>query len=141
MKIILKVKPCPVNTVKRQRAKKHKMELELKAKPLSINAAWKGRRFKTENYLTYEEEVGYLLLKYPKNKFKLEHKLSVSVKFYLCGHGLRFDVDNLIKPLLDILTKNEIIPDDRIIYKLKAEKIGVENKEEQRIEIKIKRIK
>ena len=113
------------------------MKIILKVKPLTINAAWKGRRFKTNDYLIYEKECGYLLLKYPKKKFKPEDRLEVFVKFYL-KYAKATDSDNPVKPIFDILTKNEIIPDDRQIWKHHIEKI---QSDEHKIEIEIKKIK
>jgi len=35
--------------------------ITVKIKPLSANEAWKGRRFKTDEYKTYEHSLHYLL--------------------------------------------------------------------------------
>ena len=41
------------------------MQIKYKIKPLSVNKAWAGKRFKTEDYKSYEKE---LLLALPKQE-------------------------------------------------------------------------
>ena len=113
------------------------MKIILEVKPLLHREAWQGRKYRTKKHLDYEEECGYLLLKYPKNKFKPEDRLEVFVKFYL-KYAKATDSDNPVKPLFDILTKNQIISDDRQIWKHHIEKI---QSNEHKIEIKIRKIK
>lgn len=86
-------------------------------KPLSNNRMWQGRRFKTKDYLAYEEEVGWLL---PRHK-QVKGFVYIEYDFFLKNFGLR-DVDNMIKPLQDILVKNGLIEDDRFIISFKATK-------------------
>jgi hypothetical protein len=45
----------------------------IKIKPLSVNKAWQGKRFKTNEYKQYEKEVSLLLpshLKIPEGRLK-----------------------------------------------------------------------
>jgi len=37
--------------------------MQIKINPLSVNSAWKGRRFKTDEYKKYESDVLFLLPK------------------------------------------------------------------------------
>lgn len=69
----------------------------LKIKPLSVNKCWKGKRIKTDDYLVYEKELYYLLpkTKVPKTSLGIEIEIGVSSKLA--------DLDNIIKPFLDIL--------------------------------------
>ena len=90
--------------------------------------AWQGRRFKTQKYKDYEKEA--LILLRGQEKFKGKN-ISLSIKFYL-KYASTTDIDNLLKPLFDILTKAEIITDDRYIYKLIVEKYKAK---EDRVEI------
>ena len=80
-------------------------------KPLSVNKAWQGKRFKTKDYLQYEKNVLLLLPKLiiPDGKLLLEITFGVSNK--------ASDIDNPIKPFLDILQKRYRF-DDKEIYEL-----------------------
>lgn len=89
----------------------------VEVKPLSVNAVWQGRRFKTKAYKQYEQDCGWFL-KAPMIKGEVE----VYYKFYIKNYAMS-DVDNFIKPLQDILVKNGLIEDDRKIVKVTAEKI------------------
>ncbi|MBU1067722.1 RusA family crossover junction endodeoxyribonuclease [Patescibacteria group bacterium] len=104
--------------------------IRLNIKPLSVNACWQGRRFKTKEYKQYEEILSYIM---PQKK-KYKGFINIHYKFYLITWGRR-DVDNMIKPLQDILVKNGIIEDDRKIISFTAEKI---KSKQDFIEIKIK---
>lgn len=94
------------------------MQLKLLAKPLSVNKCWQGRRFKSTLYKDYEKEIYYLL---PKTKI-LGKEYEIHYTFYLKNYGLS-DIDNLIKPLQDLIVKKGIIPDDRKIVFMSAKKV------------------
>jgi Holliday junction resolvase RusA-like endonuclease len=104
----------------------------VKTKPLSNNALWKGRRFKSDAYETYEREMLFLL---PRDveKYRVEGVCCVYYRFYIKTHKVS-DVDNLIKGLQDILVKRGFIEDDRYIYRIIAEKYPAQN---DRIEVEI----
>ena len=105
----------------------------IKLKPISINEAFQGRRFKTKKYKDYEDS--FLLLA-PKRKM-LKGKIEIEYKFYLKNHKAS-DYDNLIKVTQDLLVKCGYIQDDRFIYKATIYKIP---SDENYIEIKLKNIK
>lgn len=110
-------------------------KLKLNCHPLSVNQAWNGRRFKTDDYKSYEIEVSTLLQPY-KNKIEyFDGLVEIKYKWYLKYHKTT-DYDNPIKPIQDILVKNKIIKDDRFIYKATIEKIP---SEKDKIEIEIKK--
>mgnify|MGYP001571539377 CR=1 FL=1 len=92
---------------------RYMLKIDYKISPLSINAAWQGRRFKTSTYLEYEKELLYVL---PK-KEQIKGLVEVNITFYF-KNCLKRDIDNAIKPLLDILVKKGYIEDDRKIMKL-----------------------
>lgn len=95
------------------------MTLNLEVKPLSVNKAWRGGpRYKTKEYLAFAKELAYLL---PKKKL-VGKEYEIHYTFYLKNFGLT-DVDNLIKPLQDILVKSGVIEDDRKIVYISAKKI------------------
>lgn len=48
--------------------------IRIKIKPLSVNDAWKGQRFKTKEYKQYEQDLMFIL---PKTKIILEPKRSI----------------------------------------------------------------
>jgi len=94
------------------------MIILIKEKPLSVNDAWQGRRFKTPEYKTYEK---LLLLNLPKHKM-VKGKVAITYRFHLKNHS-RTDSDNLLKCLNDILVKKGYIEDDRKIYESHVFKI------------------
>ena len=86
-------------------------------KPLSVNQAWQGRRFKTRSYHLYERILLSLLpdsYPIPKGKICAYYKFGLSSK--------NADCDNLIKPFQDILSKKYGF-DDKRIYCVIAKKI------------------
>lgn len=89
--------------------------MKLEIKPLSVNEAWKGRRFKTDKYKHYERS---LLLMLPQITVP-DGKLDVRIKWGFSSIGS--DVDNPCKPFLDCLQKKYGFNDSRI-YKLSLEK-------------------
>jgi len=102
-------------------------------RPLSVNKAWRGgRRYKSSDYVQFERDVLFLL---PKLEC-LKGPIKVSYKFYLKNCKIT-DVDNLIKPLQDILQKAGYFEDDRFIYKIEAEKI---QSDDDYIEVDIRKI-
>ena len=82
----------------------HKIEV----KPLSVNEAWQGRRFKTSAYKNYIRSVGYLL---PKIKLP-EPPFEVHYEFGFSSHGS--DLGNPEKMLTDILAKRYGFNDNQI---------------------------
>ena len=89
--------------------------IKIDIKTLSVNKCWQGRRFKTKIYKNYEEELLWILpkMKIPKGKLKL--KIEVGFKNKLS------DIDNILKPFIDILQKKYGF-NDRDIYKIEIEK-------------------
>ena len=81
-------------------------------KPLSVNSAWQGKRFKTKAYHDFERDLLWLL---PKNIKPIEGRVEVRFRFHMKNHKLA-DWDNPIKPLQDVLVKSGIIQEDRHIY-------------------------
>lgn len=77
-------------------------------KPLSVNQAWQGRRYKTPAYKRYERDVMMLL----KPMDIPEGDLSVS--FVVGFSNSQADLDNICKPMLDILQKKYGFNDSRV---------------------------
>lgn len=91
--------------------------IKLDIKPLSINEAFQGRRFKTKKYLQFEKNLLYLL---PKKSVSSK-ALGVYLEF---GVSALSDIDNGIKPTLDVLQKKYGF-NDRYIFELNVKKLIV----------------
>ena len=93
-------------------------------KPLTVNRAWKGRRFKTKEYKQYEHDLLFLL---PSNFFIPDGPLTA---YYTFGVSSKLsDWDNPCKPCQDVLQKKYGF-DDRRIHKAIVEKVYVPKGEE-----------
>ena len=92
-------------------------KIKINVHPLSVNKCWQGRRFKTKDYLNYEEEVLYLI---GRNEM-ITGYVGVEYDFYIKNFKLS-DVGNLEKPLTDIIVKAGLIEDDRFIITMKLTK-------------------
>lgn len=85
------------------------MIIEIKEKPLSVNEVWQGRRFKTDAYKQYEKKMLLLL---PKAKKPFSDMLRIEIHFGFSN--LCSDIDNPVKPILDILQKKYRFNDKNI---------------------------
>ena len=101
----------------------------IELKPLSVNKAWQGRRFKTKDYKQYEKDFNLLVGSLEKEKIKGD--IAVTIEWHL-KNDKRTDIDNPTKPLLDLLSKAGAWEDDRKIrelhlykYESKEDKINV----------------
>lgn len=103
-------------------------------KPLSVNKVWQGRRFKTKDYKKYEVEVINKLTECDLSDLKKPIELSMMVGL----SNMNSDVDNIVKPFVDILQKKYGF-NDRYIFRLIVEKILVPKGEEY-IEFYIKNL-
>lgn len=85
--------------------------MKIEITPLSVNKCWQGRRFKTLEYKRYERDLLLLLpnIPIPKNKLKLTIKIGFK--------NTLSDIDNIAKPLIDILQKKYKF-NDKQIYEL-----------------------
>lgn len=105
------------------RTLKNFMMIKIDIKALSVNRAWKGRRFKTDDYKFYEIGVTYLLprMNIPKGKLEIFIEFGFSSK--------AADVDNPVKPFVDILQKKYKF-NDKMIYSLHLKKADVKKGKE-----------
>lgn len=85
------------------------MRHTVNVKPLSVNQAWKGRRYKTDKYKKYEQDIMSLL---PQTK-PLNGDLSISFEFGFSNASS--DLDNPVKPLLDIMQKKYGFNDKQVV--------------------------
>lgn len=90
--------------------------MRLNIKPLSVNAAWQGRRFKTPEYKAYERAVLLMLrpLTIPEGDLEL-----------ILQFGCAMDFDNPVKPFVDCLQKKYGFNDSRIkLAVIEVEKVA-----------------
>lgn len=84
------------------------LEITLNVKPISTNAAWRGRRFSTPEKKAYEELVHCSL---PKAVVVGNPYYRIEYDFYLRSFALT-DWDNCVKVTQDCLVKRGILSDD-----------------------------
>jgi len=85
------------------------MIINLNIKPLSVNKAWQGKRFKTPEYKKYEIQVLRLL---PDIEIKEFKRLKITYGF----SNMMSDIDNPTKLVLDLLQKKYNVNDRDLIY-------------------------
>lgn len=110
------------------------MELTIPIGAMSVNTAWKGKRFKSKAYQIYERDLFVMLPrgKYPDSK----QELIVCYRFYIKNYALS-DTGNMEKPITDVLCKLGYFKDDRYIKTLICEKMPAKTKQDERIEVLI----
>lgn len=91
---------------------------KIEIKPLSVNECWKGRRFKTKKYEAFEKN-SILILK-PIDIGLAPYSLTIVFGF----SNKASDIDNCLKPFIDVLQKRYLF-NDRDIYELNVKKIIV----------------
>ena len=106
------------------------IQFKLNEKPLSINEAWQGKRFKTPLYKSYEQTI---LLRMPNGKIDPEQMLRI--EFFFGFSNKASDLDNPVKLLLDIAQKKYGF-NDKNVFELNVRKCIV-NKGEEFIQIGI----
>ena len=111
-------------------------------KPPSINHiyAYTCQKGFARSYITKEgrawfEEAGYKLKAQIGRRKTIITPCEVWVCLYTCRATTQ-DIDNILKPTLDLLQKMEVVKNDSLFYKLDVEKVQVK-KEEERIEVEI----
>ena len=80
----------------------------LEIKPLSLNGAYRGRRFTTPALKVFKESIGYMLpkIEIPEGKLAITFVFAVSSK--------NSDGDNLIKCVQDAIAERYFFNDKRI---------------------------
>lgn len=86
-------------------------------KPLSVNEAWQGRKFKSPKYKLYEQELLYAL---PMTDINWD-TLPLEVSLVVGLSNMASDVDNVVKPFIDVLQKKYKF-NDKYIFRLIVEK-------------------
>ncbi len=96
------------------------MEVEIPLKPISVNKAFQGRRFKTKDYKVFEKQAYYFL----PTVDKVKGWVDVWYEFGLIPTSFGIsDTGNMEKCLTDVLVKKGYIDDDRKIINLHLKKV------------------
>ncbi len=110
-------------------------------KPPSLNHIYATRVFKGHSmtYITkagqdWFQEAGWLLKSQMKIREPLAVPLRVSIHLYTAR---RQDIDNIVKPIFDALTKSGVIEDDHHIVTLSVEKFRVPHIPEERVVVMV----
>lgn len=90
------------------------------------------KTFKKKQYKEYFNEIAEQL---PKDKF--EDPISVDI-VYFCATRVIGDLDNITKPILDILETCEVIKNDKLVEEMHLKKIF--GTKENKIIIKVRRL-
>jgi len=108
----------------------HRNLIKIDIKPLSVNEAWRGRRFKTDKYKQFERDLMFLLpgLSVPEGELFIQIEWGLSSK--------SADIDNPLKSFLDILQKKYSFNDKEIMELIVTKKHV--SKGEEYIKFKIK---
>ena len=89
--------------------------MKILIKPLSVNQAWQGKRYKTNVYLKYERDILKLIPKEPI--LPAPYRFDITFGF----SNKASDIDNPLKPFLDCIQKKYNI-NDKDIYELNVKK-------------------
>ena len=93
-----------------------KMKYHFKIKPLSVNRAWKGKRYKTHEYDKYIMDLKSIC----DGSYNVSKgKIKIDILFGFSSKGS--DIDNPVKPFIDTLQKYYGFNDNQI-YKMELEK-------------------
>ena len=87
-------------------------------KPISVNDAWKGQRFKTPKYKQFERDMLFLLprIELPKPPYEIFYEFGFSTN--------AADLDNPVKMCQDVICKKYGF-NDNLIHKIHIEKVIV----------------
>ena len=90
-----------------------------------------------EKSMDYFDRMETLFSTLPKS-ISMRKKISIDAKFWISSKRLRdtraLDLDNLIKPVLDHLTKADVINDDASVFELKITKYPTDGEQLLHIE-------
>jgi Holliday junction resolvase RusA-like endonuclease len=100
------------------------IQFKIHEKPLSVNMAWQGKRFKTPAYKDYEKAM---LLRMPNGKIDTDQMLRV--EFFFGFSNQASDLDNPVKLLMDIAQKKYGF-NDKMVFELQVRKCIVKKGKE-----------
>jgi Holliday junction resolvase RusA-like endonuclease len=100
------------------------IQFKINEKPLSVNLAWQGKRFKTPAYKDYEKAM---LLQMPPKK--IDPNQMLRVEFFFGFSNQASDLDNPVKLLMDIAQKKYGFNDSKV-FELNVRKCIVKKGDE-----------
>ena len=100
------------------------IQFKLNEKPLSVNEAWQGKRFKTEEYKNYERTIMFML-----PKAEIDSNEMLRIEFFFGFSNKASDLDNPVKLLIDIAQKKYGF-NDKNVFELNVRKCLVKKGEE-----------
>ena len=100
------------------------MNIDLKIKPLSVNEAWQGKRFKTSKYKKFESDMLMIL-----PKFQGEIPEMIRIELFFGFSNSLSDLDNPVKLVIDCLQKKYGF-NDKSIFEMNLRKCIVKKGEE-----------
>ena len=109
------------------------INLTIPVAPLSVNKAYRGRRFSTSEHKQLQKDVSALIGQW---KVPLKGELAVVYVFYVKNYS-RSDVGNMEKTITDILCKLGYIQNDNDIKSLYLIKEKVSDSKNEKIEVQI----
>ena len=83
--------------------------MKIDIKPFSVNDAWQGRRYRTDTYKRFKRDLTLML---PSIKIDSKAYLRLDITFGFSSSGS--DIDNPLKPFIDVITVNYKFNDNRI---------------------------
>jgi Holliday junction resolvase RusA-like endonuclease len=89
------------------------MNYTLNIKPLSVNAAFRGKKFRTDLYNDFILKMHFIL----PNEIEIPDRKNVKIAIEFGFSSKLSDIDNCIKSFLDCLVKKYGV-DDRNIYEM-----------------------
>ncbi len=106
-------------------AETHKFTLPI---PPTANLIWRnsyvtGRTYKNPKYVSWQRAVSLIVPKIP-TKDKKKWDLDVRFFFYFVKKTSNMDIDNRLKPLVDLF-RDKIEIDDRYLMNISAERVDV----------------
>jgi len=100
------------------------IQFKFNQKPLSVNQAWQGKRFKTEAYKDYERLILFML-----PNAKIDPNQMLRVEFFFGFSNKASDLDNPVKLLIDIAQKKYGFNDSNV-FELNVRKCIVKKGED-----------
>jgi Holliday junction resolvase RusA-like endonuclease len=100
------------------------IQFKLNEKPLSVNEAWQGKRFKTEAYKHYERTISFML-----PKAEIDSNQMLRIEFFFGFSNKASDLDNPVKLLIDIAQKKYGF-NDKNVFELNVRKCLVKKGDE-----------
>lgn len=100
------------------------IQFKINEKPLSVNAAFLGRKIKSASYREYEKTMLFMM---PAGKIDSTDMLRI--EFFFGFSSKAADIDNPCKPLIDLAQKKYGF-NDKMVFELNVRKCIVKKGEE-----------